>query len=92
MSRIARAVYWRDFRAAVTDAGEPFYGADLEMDLGDSLVAHVFGGWVPVPVQDLAAFRKQPTFDLGLAWRQHLSWDFHRLRPKYRPHYSISME
>jgi hypothetical protein len=71
---------------------EPYYGADLEMELGSSLVAHIFGGWIPVPIKDPVKFRDKPTFDLGIAWRQHLSWESHRIRPKYRAQYSISIE
>lgn len=71
---------------------EPFYGTDLEMELGSSLVANIFGGWVPVPVKDPVKFREKPTLESGLAWRQHLDWKYHRMRPKYRAHYSIPVE
>lgn len=59
------------------------------MELGDSFVASIFGGWVPVPIKDLTQLREGLEFSNGIAWRQVLSWDAHRLRPKYRAHYSI---
>lgn len=58
----------------------------MEMELGNSLVASCFGGWVPVPIEDITRPER------GLAWRQALSWDHHRLRPKYRAHYSIPVD
>ncbi|KAK7750809.1 hypothetical protein SLS62_007208 [Diatrype stigma] len=78
---------WKDRQSLTTaDLREPFYGADLEMELGDSFVASIFGGWVPVPIEDIARRRRQrsgggPTFGAGIAWRQSLSWDYHRIRP-----------
>ncbi|KAI0159738.1 hypothetical protein GGR57DRAFT_521004 [Xylariaceae sp. FL1272] len=89
LHEIGHAVYWRDRRSLTRNLREPFYGADLEMELGDSFVAAVFGGWIPVPVRELSSLRKDFSFADGLAWRQALSWDFHRMRPKYRAHYSI---
>jgi len=68
---------------------EPYFGGDLEMELGDSFIASIFDGWVPVPIADEHEFRSSGTFEKGLAWKQHLSWDSHRARPKYRTHYSI---
>ncbi|KAK8079955.1 hypothetical protein PG997_007773 [Apiospora hydei] len=72
MGRLAHAVYWRDFRSLSKDMREPYYGADLEMELGESFIAHLFGGYVPVPVKGITD-RKD-----GLAWKQFLSWDCHR--------------
>ncbi|KAI1083499.1 hypothetical protein F5B20DRAFT_595500 [Whalleya microplaca] len=91
LHELAHAIYWKDCRTLTGDSREPFYGADLEMELGDSFIASIFGGWIPIPVRDLATLREAFTFDDGLCWRQSLSWDFHRLRPKYRVHYSISV-
>ena len=65
---------------------EPYYGADLEMELGESFIAHLFGGYVPVPIKGIKDLEE------GLAWKQFLSWDCHRVRPKHRAHYSIPVE
>ncbi|KAH8680856.1 hypothetical protein BX600DRAFT_520062 [Xylariales sp. PMI_506] len=92
LHELAHAIFWRDFRSLSKTMSEPFYGADLEMELGDSFVAHIFGGWIPVSVKESNAFRELPSFEDGLAWRQHLSWDHHRIRPKYRAHYSIPVD
>ncbi|KAI6091354.1 hypothetical protein F4821DRAFT_200353 [Hypoxylon rubiginosum] len=89
LHELGHAVYWKDRRALTRDLREPYYGADLEMELGDSFVASIFGGWVPVPIKDLTQLREGLEFSNGIAWRQVLSWDAHRLRPKYRAHYSI---
>jgi hypothetical protein len=85
-------MYWKDRRSLTRGLHEPFYGADLEMELGDSFVATIFGGWIPVPVRELASLRKNFSFADGIAWRQTLSWDNHRMRPKYRAHYSIPVD
>jgi hypothetical protein len=82
-------VYWRDFRAANRRMTEPYFGGDLEMELGDSFVGSIFGGWIPVPIAADTGFRHRGTFEEGLAWRQQLSWDTHRVRPTYRAHFSI---
>ncbi|KAK3390199.1 hypothetical protein B0H63DRAFT_464934 [Podospora didyma] len=68
---------------------EPYFGADLEMELGDSFIASIFGGWIPVPIEEEHKFRHRGTFEGGLAWRQHLTWDHHKTRPIFRTHYSI---
>ncbi|RYP02956.1 hypothetical protein DL764_005482 [Monosporascus ibericus] len=75
-----------------TDLREPFYGADLEMELGDSFIASLFSAWIPVPIKDLRRPGRALSFDSGIAWRQSLSWDYHRIRPKYRAHHSISVD
>lgn len=62
------------------------------MELGDSFVASIFGGWVPVPIRNLIQRQEGLAFTEGIAWRQSLSWDHHRLRPKHRTHYSISVD
>lgn len=85
-------MYWRDVRAKNRKMLEPYFGSDLEMELGDSFVAHIFGGWVPVPITDETTFRRSPTFEHGLAWRQHLNWEHHKSRPRYRAHYSIPVK
>jgi hypothetical protein len=85
-------MYWRDRRSLVRDMREPFYGADLEMELGDSFVASIFGGWIPVPVKNPAQLRYNFSLEDGLAWRQAISWDHHRMRPKHRVHYSIPVD
>ncbi|XXG98544.1 hypothetical protein Hte_004869 [Hypoxylon texense] len=92
LHELGHAVYWKDCRALTRDLREPYYGADLEMELGDSFVASIFGGWVPVPIKSFAQLREGLDFSGGIAWRQSLSWDFHRLRPKYRAHYSIPVD
>ncbi|KAI0171863.1 hypothetical protein GGR52DRAFT_573017 [Hypoxylon sp. FL1284] len=94
LHELGHAIYWQDRRALPRDLREPYYGADLEMELGDSFVAAIFGGWVPVPVGDADRLREEGRFDFsdGVAWRQALSWDVHRLRPKYRAHYSIPVD
>ncbi|KAI1377786.1 hypothetical protein F4677DRAFT_47570 [Hypoxylon crocopeplum] len=93
LHELGHAVYWQDCRALTQDLREPFYGADLEMELGDSFVASLFGGWMPVPIKDFTMFRGEAfNFAEGLAWKQSLSWDFHRLRPKHRAHYSIPVD
>ncbi|KAH9908767.1 hypothetical protein F4778DRAFT_777045 [Xylariomycetidae sp. FL2044] len=95
LHELGHVMYWKDRRSYdPRDTCEPFYGADLEMELGDSFVASVFGGWVPVPIGDFVRLRAEEEFSLrdGLAWRQALSWDHHRLRPKHRAHYSISVD
>ncbi|KAI1409662.1 hypothetical protein F5Y13DRAFT_203315 [Hypoxylon sp. FL1857] len=92
LHEIGHAVYWKDCRALTQDLREPFYGADLEMELGDSFVASIFGGWVPVPIKQSMQFLDDLDFSKGIAWKQSLSWDFHRLRPKHRTHYSISVD
>lgn len=71
---------------------EPYFGADLEMELGDSFVASIFDGWVPVPIASEDEFPARGTFEKGIAWRQHLTWDTHRIRPRYRLHCSIAVE
>ncbi|KAI2624239.1 hypothetical protein GGR54DRAFT_595588 [Hypoxylon sp. NC1633] len=90
LHELGHAVYWTDRRALTRDLCEPFYGADLEMELGNSFVASIFGGWLPLPIKDFAAAGFG--FAKGIAWRQTLSWDFHRLRPKHRAHYSIPVD
>ncbi|CAJ2513591.1 Uu.00g017100.m01.CDS01 [Anthostomella pinea] len=92
LHELGHVVYWKDCRSLTRIAREPYYGADLEMELGDSFVAHIFGGWVPVPIRNFARLREDFSFEDGLSWRQFLSWDYHRLRPKHRAHYSISVE
>ncbi|KAI0132472.1 hypothetical protein BJ170DRAFT_249211 [Xylariales sp. AK1849] len=89
LHELAHVMFWRDFRSLTRGMCEPFYGADLEIELGDSFIAHIFGGWVPVPIKEPVEVRAAPTFESGLAWKQHLSWDYHRLRPRYRALYSI---
>ncbi|KAI0432529.1 hypothetical protein F5Y09DRAFT_140378 [Xylaria sp. FL1042] len=91
-SRLGHAIYWKDRRSLTWDLREPFYGADLEMELGDSFVAAIFGGWVPRPVRELSRLKDDFSFADGIAWRQALNWDHHRMRPKYRAHYSISVD
>ena len=83
---------WKDRRPLTRDLREPFYGADLEMELGDSFVASIFGGWIPAPIGGMERAVQGPLFEKGIAWRQALSWDHHRMRPKHRAHYSISVD
>lgn len=71
---------------------EPFYGGDLEMELGDSLIASIFGGWTPVLVNWTPGWHFNPTFQDGIAWCQCLNWDYHTKRPRYRAHYSIRVD
>ncbi|KAI1300066.1 hypothetical protein F5Y03DRAFT_242469 [Xylaria venustula] len=92
LHELGHAIYWKDRRSLTWDLREPFYGADLEMELGDSFVAAIFGGWIPRPVRELAALKKDFGFADGVAWRQALNWDHHRMRPKYRAHYSIPVD
>ncbi|KAI0192477.1 hypothetical protein F4808DRAFT_376561 [Astrocystis sublimbata] len=92
LHELGHAVYWQHKRSLTQDMREPFYGADLEMELGDSFVAAIFGGWVPIPVREPSRLRQDFSFADGVAWRQALSWDHHRMRPKYRAHYSISVD
>ncbi|KAI1327136.1 hypothetical protein F5Y16DRAFT_421142 [Xylariaceae sp. FL0255] len=92
LHELGHAIYWKDRRSLTRGLREPFYGADLEMELGDSFVAAIFGGWVPVPVRELSSLREYFSFKDGLAWRQALSWDYHRTRPKYRACYSIPVD
>jgi len=87
--RIGHVMYWRDFRALNRRMTEPYFGGDLEMELGDSFIASIFGGWIPVPIANEEKFRHRGTFEDGLAWKEHLSWDTHRTRPRYRAHCSI---
>ncbi|KAI1115341.1 hypothetical protein F5Y14DRAFT_133836 [Nemania sp. NC0429] len=92
LHELGHAIYWKDRRSLTRDLREPFYGADMEMELGDSFVAALFGGWIPVPVRELSRLREDFSFADGVAWRQALSWDHHRVRPKYRAHYSIPVD
>ncbi|KAI0014371.1 hypothetical protein F4779DRAFT_7854 [Xylariaceae sp. FL0662B] len=92
LHELGHALYWKDCRSLTGESREPFYGADLEMELGDSFIASIFGGWIPVPIRDLGKLRAAFTFEDGLCWRQALSWDFHRLRPKHRVHYSVAVD
>ncbi|KAI1097766.1 hypothetical protein F4804DRAFT_326616 [Jackrogersella minutella] len=92
LHELGHAIYWKDTRALTRDLREPYYGADLQMELGDSFVASLFGGWTPVPIRDFAQLRDGLDFSEGLAWRQSLTWDLHRLRPKHRAHYSIPVD
>ncbi|KAI0183204.1 hypothetical protein EV127DRAFT_353192 [Xylaria flabelliformis] len=92
LHELGHAMYWKYRRSLRRDMREPFYGGDLEMELGDSFVAAIFGGWIPVPVRGLARLRDEFSFADGVAWRQALNWDYHRLRPKYRAHYSIPVD
>ncbi|KAI1420532.1 hypothetical protein F5Y12DRAFT_719486 [Xylaria sp. FL1777] len=92
LHELGHAIYWKDRRSLTWDLREPFYGADLEMELGDSFIAAIFGGWIPVPVREIDKPRKDFSFTDGVAWRQALSWDYHRMRPKYRAHYSIPVD
>lgn len=62
------------------------------MELGDSFIASVFGGWLPVPIRASRPIQNGLNFSEGLAWKQSLSWDFHRMRPKHRTHYSIPVD
>ncbi|KAJ2895894.1 hypothetical protein MKZ38_006050 [Zalerion maritima] len=99
LHEIAHVAYWADFRSANEGMSEPFYGPDFERELGDSFIASIFGGWVPVPIalekevgtEGVLARRrgKAPTFANGVAWKQHLTMEFHWRRPKYRAHYSV---
>ncbi|KAL7627533.1 hypothetical protein AAE478_001726 [Parahypoxylon ruwenzoriense] len=83
LHELGHAVYWQDRRALTRDLREPFYGGDLEMELGDSFVASVFGGWLPVPVGDITEVQgrgwrrrrrgKTLSFEDGLAWKQSLT-------------------
>ncbi|KAI1813722.1 hypothetical protein GGS20DRAFT_464471 [Poronia punctata] len=92
LHELGHAIYWRDRRALSRHLREPFYGADLEMELGDSFVASIFGGWTPVSIRELDRLKRDFSFADGIAWRQALSWDHHRIRPKYRAHYSIRVD
>ncbi|KAK0659751.1 hypothetical protein QBC41DRAFT_286859 [Cercophora samala] len=92
LHELAHAVYWQDFRAMNRRLSEPFYGGDLEMELGDSLIASIFGGWRPVLVNWTAGWHFNPTFVDGIAWTQCLNWDYHRKRPLYRAHYAIRVD
>ncbi|KAK8042594.1 hypothetical protein PG994_013077 [Apiospora phragmitis] len=65
--------YTGDFRSLNKGMREPYYGADLEMELGESFIAHLFGGYVPVPTKGIIDLKE------GLAWKQFLSWDCHRI-------------
>lgn len=85
-------MYWKHRHSLTWGLREPFYGADLEMELGDSFIAAIFGGWIPVPVRELSRLRDDFSFADGVAWRQALNWDHHRMRPKYRAHYSIPID
>ncbi|KAK4449928.1 hypothetical protein QBC34DRAFT_298285 [Podospora aff. communis PSN243] len=89
LHELGHAMYRRDFRALNRRMTEPYFGGDLEMELGDSFIASIFGGWIPVPIADENKFRVRGTFDEGLAWKEHLSWDSHKTRPEYRTHSSI---
>ncbi|KAK1836933.1 inositol monophosphatase [Podospora conica] len=89
LHELGHAMYWRDLRAVNRRMTEPYFGGDLEMELGDSFVASLFGGWTPVPVAANDEFCASGRFEQGIAWRQHLTWDHHRARPRYRAHYSI---
>ncbi|KAH6658998.1 hypothetical protein BKA67DRAFT_529186 [Truncatella angustata] len=89
---LGHAMFWSNFDSLTKRMSEPYYGADLEMGLGSSFVAHIFGGWVPVPIMDTLNLAQAPTFRSGIAWKQFLTWDYHRLRPLYRAHYSIPVE
>ncbi|KAI1752616.1 hypothetical protein F4782DRAFT_530484 [Xylaria castorea] len=79
--RLGHAMYWKYRRSLRRDMREPFYGGDLEMELGDSFIAAIFGGWIPVPVRELSRLRDDFSFADGVAWRQALNWDHHRMRP-----------
>ncbi|KAI2782022.1 hypothetical protein F4815DRAFT_67819 [Daldinia loculata] len=92
LHELGHAIYWKDCRSLTRDLCEPFYGADLEMELGDSFVASIFGGWIPVQIRNPAQLKESLDFSAGIAWKQVLSWDFHRLRPKHRAHYSIPVD
>ncbi|KAI0421166.1 hypothetical protein F5X98DRAFT_293311 [Xylaria grammica] len=92
LHELGHAIYWKDRRSLTCDMREPFYGSDLEMELGDSFVAAIFGGWIPRPVCKLSRLREDFSFTGGIAWRQALNWDHHRMRPKYRAHYSIPVD
>ncbi|KAK3364905.1 hypothetical protein B0T24DRAFT_420132 [Lasiosphaeria ovina] len=73
MSELGHAIYWKGLRAANRSMNEPYFGGDLEMELGDSFIASIFGGWTPVPIEHTrtTSFRWRGTFERGLAWRQH---------------------
>ncbi|XDG09532.1 hypothetical protein ABKA04_009147 [Annulohypoxylon sp. FPYF3050] len=92
LHELGHAVYWKDSRALTRDLHEPYYGADLQMELGDSFIASIFGGWVPVPIKDFALLQNELDLSGGVAWKQVLTWDSHRLRPKHRVHYSIPVD
>ncbi|KAK4197282.1 hypothetical protein QBC40DRAFT_232483 [Triangularia verruculosa] len=92
LHELAHVVYWQDFRAINRRLSEPFYGGDLEMELGDSLIASIFGGWRPVLCNWTAGWHFNPTFEGGLAWYQCLNWDYHRKRPRYRAQYAVRMD
>lgn len=92
LHELAHVIYWQDFRAMNRRLYEPFYGGDLEMELGDSLIASIFGGWTPVLVNWTPGWHFNPTFQDGIAWCQCLNWDYHTKRPRYRAHYSIRVD
>ncbi|KAK4192726.1 hypothetical protein QBC35DRAFT_423623 [Podospora australis] len=94
LHELGHVIYWRDFRAMNSRVTEPYFGGDLEMELGDSFVSSLFGGWTPIPIEnDWRGFRQRGgTFTEGLAWKQHLNWDHHKKRPEYRAHYSIRVD
>ncbi|KAK8059708.1 hypothetical protein PG996_009638, partial [Apiospora saccharicola] len=73
LHELAHAIYWRDFRSLSKGMREPYYGNDLEMELGESFIAHLFGGYVPVPLKGIKDLKE------GLTWKEFLSWDCHRV-------------
>ncbi|KAK4160768.1 hypothetical protein QBC43DRAFT_110854 [Cladorrhinum sp. PSN259] len=97
LHELGHAVYWRDKRAMNKRMTEPYFGADLEMELGDSFVSSIFGGWVPVPVEvegpGRVGFRRSGgRFKGGLGWRQHLCFDEHGERPRWRVCYGVRVD
>ncbi|KAK4178171.1 hypothetical protein QBC36DRAFT_377025 [Triangularia setosa] len=81
LHELGHVVYWQDFRAMNRRLSEPLYGGDLEMELGDSLIASIFGGWKPVLCNWTTEWHFNPAFNDGIAWYQCLNWNYHRKRP-----------
>ncbi|KAK5660489.1 hypothetical protein OQA88_13037 [Cercophora sp. LCS_1] len=63
LHELGHAIYWRDFRVMNPRMTEPYFGSDLEMELGDSFIASIFGGWIPVPIETEDRFPLGGTFE-----------------------------
>ncbi|KAK4221737.1 hypothetical protein QBC38DRAFT_117539 [Podospora fimiseda] len=93
LHEIGHLVYWKDFRAINKKMTEPYFGDDLEMELGDSFVSSIFGGWCPVPIENRFGFTNEGgRFRGGLGWRQFLRWGAGGKRPRWRVGYSVRVD
>ena len=72
--------------------GEPWVGQDVERELGNSLIAWLFGGWLPNPINPgsgESGKAEMRGFKSGLYWQKQFTYPM--TIPSYYTSYSIPM-